>query len=53
MKKIFKFALIALVGIAMITFGVKNMMCNSITKETPEVVLVDFENSGEPEYVAR
>ncbi|MDD4184464.1 MAG: hypothetical protein PHI01_03545 [Candidatus Izemoplasmatales bacterium] len=53
MKKILKFALIALVGIAMMTIGVKNMMRNSVTKGVSEVVLVDFENSGEPEWVTR
>jgi hypothetical protein len=54
MKKLLQVALVALFGLALLTYGFKATREMRVSHNNdPEVVLVDFENSGEPEYVAR
>ncbi|MFA5467011.1 MAG: hypothetical protein WC251_04080 [Candidatus Izemoplasmatales bacterium] len=54
MKKLMKVAIIALFGIALLSQGYRNMVGKGVVENrNPEVVLVDFDNSGDPEYVAR
>ncbi|MGI6392598.1 MAG: hypothetical protein ACOX16_03170 [Candidatus Izemoplasmatales bacterium] len=54
MKKIFKVAVIALFGLALLSFSFKSMMDKGVVgNDNHRVVMVDFDNSGDPEYVAR
>lgn len=52
MKKIFRIALIAIAAIALIG-SFKSVIKSNTTDNNPEVVLVDFDNSGDPDYVLR
>jgi len=52
MKKIFRIALIALAAIALIG-SFKTVNTSNATDNNPDVVLVDFDNSGDPDYVLR
>lgn len=54
MKKLTKIALLTLIAAALFGTNKNNMnIRNTNTPETHEVVLLDFANSGDPEYVAR
>ncbi|MDD3113196.1 MAG: hypothetical protein PHP61_05440 [Candidatus Izemoplasmatales bacterium] len=52
MKKIFRIALIALAAVTL--FGsLKSVITSNTTADNPNVVLVDFDNSGDPDFVSR
>ena len=54
MKKLLKMAFVALFGLALLSFGFRNMMDKGVVENgNPKIVQVDFDNSGDPEYVAR
>ena len=52
MKKMFRIALIALAAMALIG-SFKTVNTSNATDNNPDVVLVDFDNSGDPDYVLR
>lgn len=53
MKKLVKIALLALVVMALINGGKMNQSQKGIVDNNPnQVTLMDFGNSGDPEYVA-
>jgi anti-sigma-K factor RskA len=52
MKKMFRIAIIALAAIALLG-SLKNVISSNTTANNPDVVLIDFDNSGDPDYVLR
>ncbi len=54
MKKIMRCALIMLIGLQVIGFGIRNANHAAMNRNgNPEIVLMDFDNSGEPEWITR
>lgn len=52
MKKLLKVTLLLVVALAIVNFVTVSRVKTNVQTSNPEVVLVDFEDSGEPEFVA-
>ncbi|MDD3865852.1 MAG: hypothetical protein PHC32_06010 [Candidatus Izemoplasmatales bacterium] len=51
MKKLVKISLLFVIAFAIVNFVAVNKTKTNAQTSNPEVVLVDFEDSGDPEFV--